>query len=80
MDGIGEIGKVKGKQFRVAQAQHRRADGLGQCPAIREVSITKMCIPVKVIVYRVVNTAAVFAKEAQVQRGDAQMIDKDRVV
>ena len=50
MDGIGEIGKVKGEQVRAGKAQHRGAGGLGQRPSIPEVGIAKMCIPVEVIV------------------------------
>ena len=76
LDSVGEVYKIQGKDFGVGQAHDRCADGLREGAAVDEIVIGKMRVPVKVIVDGVINALLVFAGIAQVERGNAEMIEE----
>ena len=80
VDGVGEIVEVERQQLGIGQPHHGRAGGLRQRAAVDEVGIGKMRVPVEVVVDRMVDAAAVFAAEADVERGDPQVVQKRRVI
>jgi hypothetical protein len=72
LHGVGEVGEIVGQQIGVGQAHHGRAGGLRQCAAVDEIGVGEVRVPVEIVVDGVIDAAAVFAAEAQVQRSDAQ--------
>ncbi len=56
-DGVGEIAELKRQQLRVRQPDYRRSRHLGQRPAVDEIGVGEMRVPVKVVVDGVVDAA-----------------------
>ncbi len=54
--------------------------GLRQRAPIDKICVAEMRVPVKIIVDGVVDAAAIFAAETDIQRGDAIVLEKRRVV
>ena len=80
MDGVGEAGEIVRQQVGVGEPHDRGPGSLRESASVAEIGIGEMGVPVKIIVDGVVDSAAIFVAVAQVQRGDAQMIEKDRPV
>ena len=57
-----------------------RAAGLRQRAPVDEVSVAEMRVPVIVVVDRVIDAAAIFAAETNVQRGDAIVLEERREI
>ncbi len=77
MDGVGEIGELVGQQIGVGQPHHRGSGGLRERAPVAEVGIGEMRVPVEIVVDGVVDAAAIFVAIAQIQRSDAEVIEKD---
>ena len=77
MDGVRKTGEVVRQQVGVGQPDHCRACGLRERASVGEVGIRKMCVPVEIVVDGVIDSAAIFAAIAEVERSDAEMIEED---
>ena len=64
------------QQVGVGKAHDQAAAGLRQGASVNEISIAEMGVPVKIVVDGVVDAAAVFSAETDVERGDAIMLKK----
>ena len=76
VEGIGERSKVVGQQVGLGHAQDQCAVGLRHGAAIGEGGVTKVRVPVEVVVDGVVDAAGVFSAIAHVERGDAEVIEE----
>ena len=79
-DRVGEINEVEWQHLRIRQSQYRSSHSLRQRPSIDEVRVGEMCVPVKVVVNGVIDSLFVLAAIAQVQSGNAQVIDERREI
>ena len=77
MDGVGQAGEIVGQQIGVGESHDRGPRGLRERASVAEVGIGEMGVPVEIVVDGVVDSAAVFVAIAEVQRSDAEMIEKD---
>jgi len=79
---VARIGEIENWKGRVSASAMRRtcAGGLGQRPLIVEGGIEKVGVIVEVVVDGVILAAFVFAAVAEIDAGDAEVIDKDGVV
>src|ERR1700730_712693 len=77
MYGIGESSELVRQQLRIGESHHRSPRGLRECAPVAEVGIGKMCVPEKIVVDGVVDSAAIFVAIAQAERSDAEMIEKN---
>ena len=77
---VSQACKFKREQVCIGQTQNQLARGLRQGAAKDKIRIGKMCVSVKVIICRMVNTGIVFAAISDVQGGDADVIDERGVI
>ena len=77
---VGEGGELEGQELGVRQAQDGEADRLRERPAVDEVGVGEVRVPGEVVVDGVVDAAVVLAAEAEVQAGDAEVVDERGVV
>src|SRR5208282_1517690 len=75
-----ELAKLKREKIGVGKTHHGGAAGLRERAAIDEGRIGEVRVPVKIIVNRVVDSAAIFAAKTDVQRSDADVLEKWREV
>ena len=69
--------ELDGQQLRIGQPQHRGADGLRQGSPVDELTVGVFRVPAVIVVDGVVDAFAfVLAAKAQVERGDAQVIEE----
>src|SRR5579864_7401510 len=73
---VGKINKVVGKDVRVGQPHHRSSDRLRKGSSIDKIGIGEVRIPVEIVVDRVVDALFVLAAIAQVEAGNAEMIEE----
>src|SRR2546423_7362578 len=66
-DRVGEIVEIERQQVRIGQTHYRRAAGLGQSAAVDEISVTKMRVPVKIVIDGVVDAPAIFSAKTNIQ-------------
>jgi hypothetical protein len=78
---IRKIAKSEWEERRIGQPHHRGSRSLRQRAAIHKIGIGKVRVPVEIVVNGVIHaTAPTLAPEPEIQRRDAQVIDKRRVV
>ncbi len=80
MDRAAELREIIGKKIGIRQADHCSPGGLRKSAAVREICVGKMRVPVDIIINRVVDAPAILAAVAKVERGDAKVIDEDRII
>ena len=79
-DRIGEVREIQREQFCICQPQYCGSGELGQRPAIDEIRVGEMRVPIEIVIDGVINTAFVFAAETQVDACNAEMIQERRVI
>ena len=67
-------------EMGIGEAEGRCAAGLGEGGAVTEIGVAEVGVPVKTIVNGVINPAAVFATESDIQRGDSIVLQKGREI
>ncbi len=81
MDGLGLVGELERNDVGVGHAHHHGPGGLGEGAAVGEVGILEVGVPVEVVVDGVVLAAAlVFSAEAEIDAGDAEVMDEGGVI
>ena len=78
--GVRKVAELERKQIRVRQAHHGRAAGLGEGAAIHEIRVAKVREPIEIIVNGVVDAAAIFTTEPDIEGGHAVVLKKRGVV
>ncbi len=67
----------------ISASERRRtasADGLRESAAVDEIGVGEMGVPVEIVVDGMIDSAAVLAAEAEIERCDAHVIDEARVI
>ncbi len=80
LHGVRKIVEFERQQIRIGQSHDCGSGGLRQRAAIHKIRIAEMREPVEIIVNRMVDSAAVFAAKAQIQRSDSVMLKESAVV
>ncbi len=80
LDGFCEIRERERKQIRVRQTQHRDAGRLCERATVDKGRVAEMCVPVKVVVDRMIDTALILSAVSQIERCNAEMIEESRVI
>ena len=68
---VRKIAELKRQQIRIRQTHHRRGSRLRQRAAIHKIRVAEMRVPIKIVVNRMVDAAAVLAAKTKVQRSHA---------
>jgi hypothetical protein len=74
LDGVGKIGEIKGQQVRVGEPQDHRAVKLRESAAVDKVRVAIVCVPVKIVINRMLDAASVFAAETGIDHGNTEKI------
>ena len=77
---VNEVAVLKRQDVGVGQPDDRGATGLRQRSPVGEVGVEEVRVEVEVVVDRVIDAALVLAAVADVQRRDAEMLEKRREV
>src|SRR5260370_29272821 len=80
LNGVGEVREIVRQEVRISQAHHDRSDGLRQRTAVAKIRVGEMGVPVEIVVDGVVNAAPVVASVSKIERRDAEVIEKRRVI
>ena len=79
-DRVARVENCNGSTSALGQPHHRRAGRLRQRPAVDEIGVGEVRVPVEVVVDRVIHAAAILAAEAEIEAGHAEVVDEHRVV
>src|ERR1700732_2153988 len=74
MDGVPQGGEVVWQKVGVRQPYDRCPCRLRERASVAEIGIGEMCVPVKIVVDGVIDSAAVFVAVAQIERSNAEVI------
>ena len=80
LHGIREIGEFEGQKIGIREAHHCRAASLGERAAVDEVGVAEVRVPVKIVVNRMIDAAAVFSAKPEVRASDADVLEERREV
>ncbi len=80
LNGVRKICELERKKIGIRQTHDGGAAGLRERTTVYEIRVAEMRVPVEIVVNGMVNAAAVFAAEPDVQRGDAVVLQKSRVI
>ena len=79
-DGVGEVAERERDGVCVGEAEHDAARCLGERDAVVERRVEEADVVVERVVDGVIRAAAVLAAEAEVERGDAEVLQEGREV
>src|SRR5208283_5731778 len=79
-NGLGQVLKTQRQHLGIGQTQHHAPAQLHGGQYVLEVGILKPHVVLVGVVIGVVDSVLFFAAKAEVERGDADMLQKDREV
>ncbi|MDX2034450.1 MAG: pre-peptidase C-terminal domain-containing protein [Blastocatellia bacterium] len=77
---LREVRELERQQLRIGEPHRQRSRRLHERAAVFERPVRKARVPGERIIDRVIDSAARFTAESDIQRGNAQMIDEGRIV
>jgi len=77
---IREVRKIEWQQVRIRQAHGGDAASLRERAAVRKIRVSKVRVPVKIIVSRMIDSAAALPAKPDIQRSDANDVEEGTVV
>src|SRR5207248_4779090 len=78
--GLGEIAECERKEVRVGKAHDGLPSRLRERATIDERRVAEVGVPINVVIDRVIDPASILAAITKIQRRDASMLEKGRVV
>src|ERR1700722_886861 len=59
LDGVSEVGEIEGQDLGVGKTQDRQTEGLAHRPAVTEIRMGKMGVPIEPVVHQMIDPALV---------------------
>src|SRR5207253_6652167 len=80
LHGVRKIAIFEWQQVRISKTHNRYSCRLRESSAVHKIRVAKMSEPVKIIINRMIDAAAVFPAKSEIQRGNAIVLQKSSII